>query len=46
VPKIQILTVKELLAGKNPRVTDLSRSGETVKTAPKEEKAAAQIRLF
>jgi site-specific DNA-methyltransferase (adenine-specific) len=46
VPKIQILTVEELLAGKKPHLPDLSRGGETFKKVRKEEQTAAQDRLF
>ena len=46
VPKIQILTVEDLLAGQKPQLPDLSRGEQTFKKARKEERTAAQDRLF
>ena len=46
VPKIQILTVEDLLAGKKPQLPDLSRGEQTFKKAKTEEKAGAQDKLF
>lgn len=38
VPKIQILTIADLLAGKKPQLPDLSRGEQTFKKARREEK--------
>ncbi len=46
VPKIQIFTVEDLLAGKKPQLPDLSRGEQTFKKAKTEEKAGAQDKLF
>ena len=46
VPKIQILTVEDLLAGKKPQLPDLSRGEQTFKKARMEEAKADQTKLF
>lgn len=46
VPKIQILSVDELLSGKKPQLPDLSRGEQTFKKAKTEEKAGTQDKLF
>ena len=46
VPKIQILTVEDLLAGKRPHLPDLSRGEQTFKKARTEDARADQPKLF
>ena len=46
VPKIQILTVEDLLSGKKPQLPDLSRGEQTFKKARTEEVKADQTKLF
>ena len=46
VPKIQILTVEDLLSGKKPQLPDLSRGEQTFKKARTEEAKADQTKLF
>ena len=46
VPKIQILTVEDLLAGKKPQLPDLSRGEQTFKKARTEAQTGAQDKLF
>jgi hypothetical protein len=43
VPKIQILSVEDLLAGKRPQLPDLSRGEQTFKKARVEEKDAKKV---
>jgi site-specific DNA-methyltransferase (adenine-specific) len=38
VPRIQVLTIDDLLAGKKPHLPDLSRGEQTFKKARREEK--------
>jgi DNA modification methylase len=45
-PKIQILTIEELLAGKRPQYPDLSRGQSTYKQARTEKKISEQPKLF
>ncbi len=46
VPRIQILTVEDLLAGKKPQLPDLSLGKQTFKKARKEEQTAAPDKHF
>jgi hypothetical protein len=46
VPKIQILSVDELLSGKRPQLPDLSRGEQTFKKAKTEQKSGTQDKLF
>ena len=43
VPKIQILSIEELLAGKKPQLPDLSRGEQTFKKARVEEKDTKKL---
>ena len=46
VPKIQILTIEQLLAGERPVLPDLSRGEQTFKKAKKDEKHIEQPKLL
>lgn len=46
VPKIQILTVEQLLSGQRPLLPDLSRGGQTFKKAKRDEKTIDQPKLI
>ncbi len=45
-PRVQILTIEELLAGKQPEVPDMSYGGHTFKVAKKHDRKSEQTGLF